>query len=74
MTVAELIKKLAQYDFDARVFLVNMSDDTGESDVALKEADIDEDHGHILISHTPMPDDEHLDMDKEYERDIDMER
>lgn len=53
MTVAELIKKLAQYDFDAQVHLVNLSDDTGDSDAPLQEKNISQDHGHILISHTP---------------------
>lgn len=52
MTVGELIKKLAQYDFDCHVHLVNLSDDSGDSDEMLTERDIDEQHGHVLISHS----------------------
>lgn len=55
MTVGELIKKLASYELDDQVFLVNLSDDSGDEDVILNPEAIDKDHGHVLICHTPPP-------------------
>lgn len=55
MTVGELIKKLASYDLDQIVYLANLSDDSGDSDVRLDEKDIDDVDGYIVISHTPLP-------------------
>lgn len=52
MTVAELIKKLASYDLSAQVFVVDLSDDSGDSDELLTERGVSEEHGHVLITHS----------------------
>ena len=53
MTIGELIKKLASYELDQTVYLVSLSDDSGDSDSILEEGDIDEKDGYVLISHSP---------------------
>ena len=56
MTVGQLIKKLAEYDFDSMVFLVSIKDDLGDSDEVLNPEAISEDSGHFLITHSNFED------------------
>lgn len=54
MTVAELIDSLSAYDQDLEVGIVNLSDDTGDSDEPITEKSIDQVGDKVIISHSKM--------------------
>lgn len=54
MTVGELILLLDKYDKHLEVGIVNLVDDTGDSDELLTEQSIDQVGDKVIISHSKM--------------------